>query len=331
MGEQKQQPARASRRRGAMRANPGAHVSVPAAPPSPTWEDAVRRWALQGQHRAEGTVRRERGILAWLRPHLTGFRLVDIGRATLDAIRTAKLEEGAGPRSANYVAGIVQTILAATAEWGWIEQPPKIKPLKLPPARVRWLTREEADALLHQLRQPLRDMAELTLLTGLRWGNVSGLKWTHVDMRAGIITVSAREMKGRAGLCLPITPRLRRILAARRGQHPVWVFSSGGRRLTRPPHESWYGALQRLGIEDFRWHDLRHTWASWHAQRGTPMLVLQQAGGWKSASMVNRYAHLDTRTLAVHAAAFEAELGSDFAQIGAQGDLFGSSPGQDGL
>ncbi|WP_114409771.1 tyrosine-type recombinase/integrase [Solimonas fluminis] len=291
----------------------------------------MRRWALQGQHRAEGTVRRERGILAWLRPHLAGFRLVDISRHTIDAIRAAKLEEGAGPRSANYVAGIVQTIMAAAADWGWIERAPRIKPLKLPPARVRWLTREEANALLDQLRQPLRDMAELTLLTGLRWSNVSGLKWTHVDLRAGLIAVSAREMKGRAGLCLPITPRLRRILDGRRGQHATWVFSTAGKRLQRPPHETWYGALRRLGLEDFRWHDLRHTWASWHAQRGTPMLVLQQAGGWKSASMVNRYAHLDTRTLAVHATAFEAELGPEFAQNGVQGELFTSNPHPDAL
>ena len=49
---------------------------------------------------------------------------------------------------------------------------------------------------------------------------------------------------------------------------------------------SWKKALARAGIEDFRWHDLRHTWASWHIQSGTPLHVLQELGGWNSTTMV---------------------------------------------
>ena len=52
--------------------------------------------------------------------------------------------------------------------------------------------------------------------------------------------------------------------------------------------------MQRAGIAEFRWHDLRHTWASWHAQAGTPLHVLQELGGWESAEMVRKYAHLST-------------------------------------
>ncbi|WP_426080232.1 tyrosine-type recombinase/integrase [Herbaspirillum huttiense] len=51
---------------------------------------------------------------------------------------------------------------------------------------------------------------------------------------------------------------------------------------------AWYKALARAGIQDFRWHDLRHTWASWHIQGGTPLLALQELGGWESAEMVRR-------------------------------------------
>ncbi len=50
--------------------------------------------------------------------------------------------------------------------------------------------------------------------------------------------------------------------------------------------------LGKAGKEDFRWHDLRHTWASWHVQAGTPLNVLQELGGWESVDMVRRYAHL---------------------------------------
>lgn len=51
-------------------------------------------------------------------------------------------------------------------------------------------------------------------------------------------------------------------------------------------------ACKAVGIEDFHWHDLRHTWASWHVQRGTPLMVLKELGGWETVEMVQKYAHL---------------------------------------
>ena len=65
--------------------------------------------------------------------------------------------------------------------------------------------------------------------------------------------------------------------------------------------KAWYAALTRAGIIDFRWHDLRHTWASWHVQNGTPLFALQELGGWESAEMVRRYAHLTAEHLAPYA------------------------------
>ena len=62
--------------------------------------------------------------------------------------------------------------------------------------------------------------------------------------------------------------------------------------------KAYKAALHRVGVEDFRWHDLRHTWASWHVQAGTPLYVLQELGSWESPEMVQRYAHLSTEHLA---------------------------------
>ena len=64
---------------------------------------------------------------------------------------------------------------------------------------------------------------------------------------------------------------------------------------------AWYKALKRAGIDDFRWHDLRHTWASWHVQNGTPLYVLQELGGWENSEMVRRYAHFSAAHLAAYA------------------------------
>jgi integrase len=56
--------------------------------------------------------------------------------------------------------------------------------------------------------------------------------------------------------------------------------------------KAWKAALARAGIKHFRWHDLRHTWASWHVQSGTSLQELMELGGWHSYEMVLRYAHL---------------------------------------
>jgi integrase len=64
--------------------------------------------------------------------------------------------------------------------------------------------------------------------------------------------------------------------------------------------------LGRARIDDFRRHDLRHTWASWHVQNGTPLHVLQEMGGWESPEMVRRYAHLSAEHLAPYAERFSS-------------------------
>ena len=75
-------------------------------------------------------------------------------------------------------------------------------------------------------------------------------------------------------------------------------FQLPGKPVTQLSTKAWYAALKRAGISDFRWHDLRHTWASWHAQGGTPLFAPQELGGWESAEMVRRYAHLAADHLA---------------------------------
>ncbi|HET7730767.1 MAG TPA: tyrosine-type recombinase/integrase, partial [Usitatibacter sp.] len=83
--------------------------------------------------------------------------------------------------------------------------------------------------------------------------------------------------------------------------------------------KAWRQALGRARIEDFRWHDLRHTWASWHVQNGTPLNVLQELGGWESPEMVRRYAHFSADHLAPYAERLAAlrvvDVGTDPTRI----------------
>jgi integrase len=85
------------------------------------------------------------------------------------------------------------------------------------------------------------------------------------------------------------------------GKHGTHVFSYKGCNIATVSTKAWRAALKRAGIQDFRWHDLRHTWASWHVQNGTPIHVLQELGGWSDLDMVKRYAHLSPQHLSGYA------------------------------
>jgi site-specific recombinase XerC len=89
------------------------------------------------------------------------------------------------------------------------------------------------------------------------------------------------------------------------------VFTYAGRPIWQVNTKHWRAALKRAGITDFRWHDLRHTWASRLRQNDVPTWVLQELGGWKSEAMVRRYAHMSTKHLQPYAdqLIFEAKSG----------------------
>ena len=79
------------------------------------------------------------------------------------------------------------------------------------------------------------------------------------------------------------------VLRRQRGKHPEYVFIYQGRRIRWANTRGWRRALKRAGIDNFRWHDLRHTWASWLVQHGIELYQIQEMGGWKSAEMVRRH------------------------------------------
>jgi integrase len=93
---------------------------------------------------------------------------------------------------------------------------------------------------------------------------------------------------------VPLNEEAIEIIRRQSGKHFEFVFTYKGKPIKRCNTPAWRKALKRAGIEDFRWHDLRHTWASWHVQNGTSLYELQKPGRWPSLDMVNRYAHFNS-------------------------------------
>ena len=108
---------------------------------------------------------------------------------------------------------------------------------------------------------------------------------------------------------LPLNDEALQILMRQVGKHPQRVFTFRGKPINSANTKAWQAARKRAGIEGFRWHDLRHTWATWQRQAGTPTHELQRLGGWRTGSMVERYAHLAPDQLAVAASRLDSVLG----------------------
>jgi integrase len=173
--------------------------------------------------------------------------------------------------------------------------------LKESSRRVRFLTREEARKLLAELPVHLADMAAFALVTGLRRANVTDLQWTQVDLLRRLAWIHPDQAKARKAIPVPLNVEALALINKQVGKHLTHVFCYRGKPITQVSTKAWYAALERAGIADFRWHDLRHTWASWHVQNGTPLFALQELGGWESPEMVRRYAHLSAEHLAPYA------------------------------
>ena len=96
------------------------------------------------------------------------------------------------------------------------------------------------------------------------------------------------------------------VLEAQRGKPERYCFTFRGKPMRfQISNTAWVAALEEAGIVDFRFHDLRHTWASWHRQAGTSCDELKDLGGWKSRVMVDHYAKFSTENLTVAAARIE--------------------------
>lgn len=266
-----------------------------------TWDDAAARWLEETSYKA--THGGDRAKLRWLSLHLGGLPLSAVDGDVVGRIALLKAREASRSTANRYLA-LVRSILRRAHEvWQWIDRRPRVLLFPERTRRVRFLTPDQVQGLLGQLPHHQRDVVAFALATGLRQANIIALTWRQVDLPRRLLWIPADQAKGRQAIRIPLSAPALAVLERRRDDHRDWVFVYRGKPVKWANTKAWRNALVRAGIEDFRWHDLRHTWASWHAQAGTPLYVLQELGGWQSEAMVRRYAHLTPSLFASYAEA----------------------------
>ncbi|MCU0806405.1 MAG: site-specific integrase [Candidatus Contendobacter sp.] len=267
--------------------------------PRYTWQQAVVRWLEEhADYKALDTATAR---LRTAHTYFGGLDLDQIDTATLTRALLAYRATGVKASTANAWLAIVAAVLASAHRWGWLAVVPTVDRLPVTERRLRWLTRDEAARLIAELPDHLQPMVRFSLATGLRKGNVCRLEWNQVDLERRVAWIHADQAKGKRVIMIPLNADAVVVLREQQGQHPRWVFVREGQPILRPIASGWYPAVQRAGLTGVRWHDLRHTWASWHVQAGTPLAVLKELGGWASLDLVLRYAHLAPEHLAEHA------------------------------
>ena len=282
--------------------------------PRRAWKEAVVRWLAETSDKAthDGDIKK----LRWLDAFLGKLMLDEITLDVIDRVKSERLKTVSKSTVNRYLAVVRSILLRARDEWEWIDKAPKVKLFREPPGRERSITVEQAEALLRELPAHQRDVVLFTLATGLRQSNALRLEWSHVNLESGHAWVDADQSKNRRPIAVPLNSKALEVLRRQIGKHPVRVFTYAGRPLDRANTHAWQRALKRTRIENFRWHDLRHTWATWHRQSGTPTHELQRLGGWRTSVMVERYAHLAPDHLATAANRIDPLLeGYDLATL----------------
>jgi len=276
--------------------------------PKYTYKEAVVRWMTEQQHRK--SPQDDIQHIRFLNPYLSKLRLDEINKNVIDRVKTEKLKTGVKNGTVNRMLNFLRALLnKAHKEWDWLESVPPIKLMPDKAKRVRWLTKDEAKALLAELPDHLRAMAAFSLQTGLRESNVTGLQWLQVDLQRKVAWIHPDEAKADKAIAVPLNNEAIEIIRAKTGKSLTHVFVFKGNPVTRANNHAWRKALERAGIKGFCWHGLRHTWASWHVQAGTPLHILKELGGWSDMTMVLRYAHLSADHLAKYAGNVESEQG----------------------
>lgn len=248
-------------------------------------------------NKAATTHKRDISLSAHLTQAFGSYSLTSVRPSMLSEYKTGRRLEGAAPKTVNDELKLLShAYKLATMEWEWVTENPvlKVSREKVRNSIERWLTQDEEKRLLAASCPWLREILLFALHTGLRQSEILNLQWLQVDLFRRTLTIL--EQKNGSKDTLPLNDTALEVLTARVRVKPLqtgYVFANevGNRRDARNLLRAFYPALTEAKIDTFRFHDLRHTWATRLVQAGVDLYVVQKLGRWKTITMVMRYAH----------------------------------------
>jgi integrase len=241
---------------------------------------------------------RDKSLLAHLLSHFGTLRLSELCPRIVSEYKVQRRAAGVKPKTINNELALMNHALnLCVKEWEWLKVNPigKVSKEKVNNRIDRWLLTDEEKRLRDASRAWLWEIILFAMSTGLRQGDIINLRWNQVDLRRRTLYISA-EQKNKDINTLPLNATAMGVLEARSLVHQIpegYVFLNrdGGKINARNLLRSFYAACDKAKVIKFRFHDLRHTFATRLVQAGVDLYTVQKLGRWKSISMVERYAH----------------------------------------
>ena len=258
----------------------------------------------------KSSLNREKILYKYYLSVLDNKTLQEITMLDAEKIVNGMIKKGLAVRTAQYAAAVLRHALNKAIERGYLQVNPvsKIKVPRKDNRRIRFLTKDEANKLLNELKkrsQRVYEMAFLSLNTGMRFGEIANLTWQDIDFDNGIIYI--KDPKNRTGRVAYMTEGVKELLLNKKKNSDAnsLIFPTNSNDKMPAVTSSFKHAVDKLGlnksITDPRnkvvFHTLRHTFASWLVQAGTPLYTVKELLGHKSIAMTERYSHLAENTM----------------------------------
>lgn len=269
----------------------------------PLFADCAARYLTESKHK------RSVEVLAWhvqlLLPFIGAMEISHVHDATLEEFKESRHLDGVSPTTVNRSLEVVRTILNRAARaWRddngqpWLlTAPPLITMEKENRRQPHPLSWEEQDELLPLLPSHLQKTVLFAINSGLRDDNVCGLRWSWErpipEAGRSVFIIPSEYYKTAVNHVVILNDAAWRIIEAQRGQHPDFVFTYRGHRVDTMNNNGWQHARAKIGLEDVRIHDLRHTYASRLRLAGVAQEDRNALMGHKSASIPEHYASAD--------------------------------------
>ena len=254
-------------------------------------------------NKTASTHKRDKSLFKQLQSTFGECYITDITPAMISDYKVKRRSDGVSPRTINYELTVMSHAFnIGIREWDLATDNPvkKVSKERVNNQIERWLTLDEEARLLNVSPKWLQDIIVFAINTGMRQSEILDLKWKQIDMDRKTITIS--EQKNHCTDTLPFNATVMSILSDKYcadTDPDSYVFPNKAfnRKGNRDLLIAFSNALKKANVHNFRFHDLRHTFATRLVQNGVDLYTVQKLGRWKTVVMVQRYAHHHTETL----------------------------------
>lgn len=230
-------------------------------------------------------------------PRWARKKLDEITPEDLERFKSDRLKEGRSPATINRTLALLKTIYSKAAAWEKVADNPvkQVSLLRENNQRLRFLEVEELSRLLEACKesrnQYLYPLVLIAVGTGLREGEVMGLRWADVDMDRRLLTLP--DSKGGERCTFPFSDEVwAAFLTIPKVADNPHVFPGADEKAMTFPRTAFENAMKTAKVTDFHFHDLRHTYASHLVMEGVDLLTVKELLRHKTLEMTLRYAHL---------------------------------------